>query len=135
MESSCAIPGVYETAIAGITEPDYRAVLQVNLGATLFVTQAVVGKLQAAGQGGSIINVSSQMGHVGGPNRAVYAASKHAVEGLTKALAIELSVESFFINPTIARLMDAIGEGGSARPAEEAALPLRSDRSWAPLAA
>lgn len=84
--------------LAGITEPDYQAVLQINLGATLFVTQSVVGKLQAAGLGGSIINVSSQMGHVGGPNRAVYAASKHAVEGLTKALAIELGASNIRIN-------------------------------------
>jgi NAD(P)-dependent dehydrogenase (short-subunit alcohol dehydrogenase family) len=84
--------------LAGVTPADYQAVMQVNLGATLFVTQAVAGKMQAAGQGGSIINVSSQMGHVGGPNRAVYAASKHAVEGLTKALAIELGASNIRIN-------------------------------------
>jgi NAD(P)-dependent dehydrogenase (short-subunit alcohol dehydrogenase family) len=41
--------------------------------------------------GGSIINVSSQMGHVGGPNRSVYCASKWAMEGWTKALAIDLA--------------------------------------------
>lgn len=86
------------SAIAGITEPDYQAVLQLNLAATLFMSQAVVGKLQATGQGGSIINVSSQMGHVGGPNRAVYAASKHAVEGLTKAMAIELGASNIRVN-------------------------------------
>ena len=86
------------SAIAGITEPDYQAVMQLNLGATLFVSQAVAGKLQAAGQGGSIINISSQMGHVGGPNRAVYAASKHAVEGLTKAMAIELGASNIRVN-------------------------------------
>ncbi|MBO9589713.1 SDR family oxidoreductase [Devosia sp.] len=86
------------SAIAGITEPDYQAVLQLNLAATVFVSQAVVGKLQDAGQAGSIINVSSQMGHVGGPNRAIYAASKHAVEGLTKAMAIELGASNIRVN-------------------------------------
>ena len=84
--------------LAGVTPADYQAVMQINLAATLFVTQAVVGKLQAAGLPGSIINVSSQMGHVGGPNRAVYAASKHAVEGLTKALAIELGASNIRVN-------------------------------------
>ncbi|MCR6633704.1 SDR family oxidoreductase [Devosia sp.] len=86
------------SSVAGITEPDYQAVMQLNLAATVFVSQAVVGKLQAAGQGGSIINVSSQMGHVGGPNRAIYAASKHAVEGLTKAMAIELGASNIRVN-------------------------------------
>lgn len=84
--------------IAGITESDYQAVMQLNLAATIFVTQAVVWRLQATGQGGSVINISSQMGHVGGPNRAVYAASKHAVEGLTKAMAIELGASNIRLN-------------------------------------
>ena len=86
------------SSIGGITEPDYQAVMQLNLAATIFVSQAVVARLQAVGQGGSIINVSSQMGHVGGPNRAVYAASKHAVEGLTKAMAIELGASNIRVN-------------------------------------
>lgn len=84
--------------IAGITPQDYQAVMQLNLGATLFVTQAVVARLRGAGQPGSIINISSQMGHVGGPDRAVYVASKHAVEGLTKAMAIELGASNIRIN-------------------------------------
>lgn len=86
------------SAFADIAEPDYQAVMQLNLASTLFVSQAVVARLKAAGQGGSIINVSSQMGHVGGPNRAVYAASKHAVEGLTKAMAIELGASNIRVN-------------------------------------
>src|SRR5690606_8438308 len=52
----------------------------------------------AAGQGGAIINISSQMGHVGGPKRAVYSASKHAVEGLTKAMAIEMGASNIRVN-------------------------------------
>jgi len=84
--------------IAGITPVNYQAVMNLNLGATLFVSQAVVAGLIAANLPGSIINVSSQMGHVGGPNRAVYAASKFAVEGLTKAMAIELGPNSIRVN-------------------------------------
>jgi NAD(P)-dependent dehydrogenase (short-subunit alcohol dehydrogenase family) len=52
----------------------------------------------AAGRGGAIINISSQMGHVGGPNRTVYCASKHALEGLTKAMAIELAPHRIRVN-------------------------------------
>lgn len=81
-----------------ITETDYQAVMQLNLAATLFVSQALTARLRETGQGGSIINVSSQMGHVGGPRRAVYAASKHAVEGLTKAMAIELGPLNIRVN-------------------------------------
>lgn len=81
-----------------ITPENYRAVMDVNLGATIFVSQAVVGRLIAAGKPGSIIHISSQMGHVGGPRRAVYAASKHAVEGLTKAMAIELGPHTIRVN-------------------------------------
>jgi len=84
--------------LAGITEADYQAVMQLNLGATLFVSQAVAGRLRQAGLSGSIITISSQMGHVGGPDRAVYAASKHAVEGLTKAMAIELGASNIRVN-------------------------------------
>jgi NAD(P)-dependent dehydrogenase (short-subunit alcohol dehydrogenase family) len=64
----------------------------------LFVSQAVVARLIASGQPGSIIHISSQMGHVGGPSRAVYAASKFAVEGLSKAMAIELGAHSIRVN-------------------------------------
>ncbi len=86
------------SSFADITPVNYRAVMDLNLAATLFVSQAVVGKLVAGGRPGSIIHVSSQMGHVGGPNRAVYAASKHAVEGLTKAMAIELGPNNIRVN-------------------------------------
>ncbi|WIJ23834.1 SDR family NAD(P)-dependent oxidoreductase [Devosia sp. RR2S18] len=80
------------------TETDYRAVMDLNLAATIFVSQAVVRRLLATGQGGSIINISSQMGHVSGPRRSIYAASKHAVEGLTKGMAIELGASNIRVN-------------------------------------
>lgn len=71
------------------TEADFDAVMAVNLRGAYFVAQAVAKGLRDAGRGGSIIQISSQMGHVGGPDRAVYCASKHALEGMTKAMAIE----------------------------------------------
>ncbi len=73
-----------------VTEADYDAVLDLNLRAAFFAAQAVARGMHAAAIRGSIINVSSQMGRVGGPRRSVYSASKHALEGMTKAAAIEL---------------------------------------------
>ncbi|MDB5506424.1 MAG: 3-oxoacyl-ACP reductase [Devosia sp.] len=90
--------GARHSSFAAITETDYRAVIDLNLTSTLFVSQAVVGKLVAENRPGSIIHISSQMGHVGGPNRAVYAASKFAVEGLARSMAIELGVHGIRVN-------------------------------------
>lgn len=81
-----------------VTPVNYQAVMDLNLAATLFVSQAVVARLVAANLPGSLIHISSQMGHVGGPNRAVYAASKFAVEGLSKAMAIELGAHNIRVN-------------------------------------
>lgn len=77
---------------------DYDAVMALNLRAAFVVAQAVARGLRDAGKPGSIIHVSSQMGHVGGHNRTVYCASKHALEGLTKAMAIELGPLGIRVN-------------------------------------
>jgi NAD(P)-dependent dehydrogenase (short-subunit alcohol dehydrogenase family) len=90
--------GARHAGFLDVTEADYEAVLALNLKSTLFLSQAVARKLVAAGRPGSIINVTSQMGHVGGPNRTVYSASKFAVEGLTKAMAIELGPHNIRVN-------------------------------------
>ena len=66
-----------------VTEEDYDIVSELNVRAALFVAKAVAESLVKAGLPGSIINVSSQMGHVGGPKRTVYCATKHALEGAT----------------------------------------------------
>ena len=80
------------------TAEDFDAVMTVNLRGAYFLSQAVAKGLIAAGQPGSLINISSQMGHVGGMERAVYCASKFAVEGFTKAMAIEFGPHNIRIN-------------------------------------
>ena len=84
--------------LVDVTEDDYDAVLDLNLRAAFFLAQAVARRLMAAGRPGSIINVSSQMGHVGAANRSIYCASKWALEGLTKAMAVELAPHGIRVN-------------------------------------
>ena len=81
-----------------VSEGDYDAVFGLNVRAAFFVAQAVVAKMLASKRAGSIINMSSQMGHVGAANRTVYCASKHAIEGLTKAMAVELGASGIRVN-------------------------------------
>jgi NAD(P)-dependent dehydrogenase (short-subunit alcohol dehydrogenase family) len=85
-------------SIIEVTEEDYDAVLDLNLKAALFVAQAVAKELLAADRPGSIINVSSQMGHVGGAGRSLYSASKFGLEGLTKCMAIDLAPHGIRVN-------------------------------------
>ncbi|MGV9800205.1 SDR family NAD(P)-dependent oxidoreductase [Mycobacterium sp. NPDC003449] len=81
-----------------ITPDSYAAVMAVNVEATLFVTQRAVERMRAGGRGGSIVSISSQMGHVGGPRRTLYCTSKWALEGMTKALALELAGDGIRVN-------------------------------------
>jgi NAD(P)-dependent dehydrogenase (short-subunit alcohol dehydrogenase family) len=86
-----------------VTEADFDAIIGLNLRGCFFAAQAVAQGMMAAGLRGSIINISSQMGHVGGPNRGVYCASKWAMEGWTKAMAIDLApfgIRANTIGPT-----------------------------------
>lgn len=80
------------------TQEDFDKVIGINVRGAYFLTQAVARGLLAARRPGSLINISSQMAHVGGQERAVYCASKHAVEGFTKAMAIELGPEKIRVN-------------------------------------
>lgn len=81
-----------------VTEPDFDAVIALNLRAAFFAAQSVAQAMAAAKIRGSIINISSQMGLVGGPRRSVYSATKHAMEGFTKAAALELGPLGIRIN-------------------------------------
>ena len=81
-----------------VTVDDFDAIMGLNVRAAYFVAQAVARRLIAAKEPGSIVNISSQMGHVGAARRTVYCASKHAMEGFTKAMAIELAPHNIRVN-------------------------------------
>lgn len=81
-----------------VTEEHYDRVMNLNVRAAFVVAQAVAKIMIARGNGGSIIHMSSQMGHVGAPNRAVYCTSKHAIEGLAKAMAWDLAPHGIRVN-------------------------------------
>jgi NAD(P)-dependent dehydrogenase (short-subunit alcohol dehydrogenase family) len=72
--------------------------LALNVRALYRTSQSAVRVMLRAGTGGSIIHMSSQMGHVGAARRTVYCMTKHAVEGLTKALAVELAPRGIRVN-------------------------------------
>jgi NAD(P)-dependent dehydrogenase (short-subunit alcohol dehydrogenase family) len=73
------------------------AYLSLNVRALFVTAQAAARRMVGSGSG-VIINMSSQMGHVGGPNRTVYCMTKHAVEGLTKAMALDLASYGIRVN-------------------------------------
>ncbi|MGB4112828.1 MAG: SDR family NAD(P)-dependent oxidoreductase, partial [Yoonia sp.] len=88
------------------SDTDFDAVSDLNIKGAYFLTRAVAKGLIAAGKQGSLINISSQMAHVGGIDRAVYSATKHAVEGFTKSMAIEWGAHGIRVNticPTFIR--------------------------------
>lgn len=88
------------------TMDDYQAVMDVNVRGAFVLSAEAARGMVAAGKPGSIVHLSSQMGHVGGIERAVYCASKHAVEGMVKAMAIEWGPHNIRINticPTFIR--------------------------------
>ena len=97
-----AVPG----AALETSAEDYQRVMDTNVRGAYFVSVGVAHGMVAAGKGGSIIHISSQMGLVGGPDRSVYCASKHAVEGMVKAFAIEWGPNNIRVNticPTFIR--------------------------------
>lgn len=71
--------------------------LDLNVRAAFVVAQAAA-RVMARTGGGAIVNMSSQMGHVGSARRTVYCATKHAIEGLTKAMAVDLAPYNIRVN-------------------------------------
>lgn len=86
-----------------VSEGDYDAMLGLNVKSAFFVAQGAVRKMLAEEMAGSLIHIGSQMGHVGGVNRSLYCASKWALEGMSKAFALDLAahgIRSNTIAPT-----------------------------------
>ena len=78
-----------------VSEEHLDRLLALNVRAAFLAAQAAAKKMlespERKSRGGAIVNMSSQMGHVGAVNRSVYCLTKHALEGLTKAMALELA--------------------------------------------
>ncbi|WP_243843902.1 SDR family NAD(P)-dependent oxidoreductase [Paraburkholderia caballeronis] len=101
-----------------LTDAELDAMLELNVRAYFVIAQAAVQRMLADGPrrgDACVINVTSQMGHVGAPQRAAYCMTKHAIEGLTKAMAVELAPQRVRVNsigptfidtPLIRRIVD-----------------------------
>jgi len=92
-----------------VSDDHLDTMLDLNVRACFVAAQASVKKMLEAPTrtetGGAVIHISSQMGHVGSPNRTVYCMTKAALEGLTKAMAVELAPQNIRVNsigPTFA---------------------------------
>ncbi|HEX9464326.1 MAG TPA: SDR family oxidoreductase [Alphaproteobacteria bacterium] len=81
-----------------VSVADFDFVMNLNVRAAYFMAQAVAKRLIEACLAGSIINMSSQMGHVGGADRSLYCASKWAMEGFSKSMAIDLAPHRIRVN-------------------------------------
>ncbi len=89
-----------------VDEQLFDEVFAVNVRGAFFLAKAAACAMRRGDHGGTIVTISSQMGHVGAPLRTVYCATKHAVEGMTKALAVELApfgIRAVTISPTFVR--------------------------------
>ncbi len=94
----CNSAGLAKHSKAVDTTPeDYDMVMNINVKAAYFLAQQAAVSMKKQG-GGSIIQISSQMGHVGGQDRAVYCGTKHAIEGINKAMAIEFGADNIRVN-------------------------------------
>ena len=92
----------YPEPFVDVSGEHLDTMLDLNVRACFIAAQAAVKKMledkARADKGGCVIHMSSQMGHVGSPNRTVYCMTKHALEGLTKAMAVELAPKNIRVN-------------------------------------
>ncbi len=84
--------------LVDVTDEDLDYLLEVNVKAAFYIARAAARTMQEAGIQGSIITISSQMGLIGGTDRSVYSATKHALEGMTKSLAWEVGKNGIRVN-------------------------------------
>jgi NAD(P)-dependent dehydrogenase (short-subunit alcohol dehydrogenase family) len=105
-DAAGTVPDILVTA-AGINRPgpitelpldDVLEVIEINVRGTVIACREFGRHLIGAGRPGAVVTVSSQMGVVGYPGRAAYCASKHAINGLTKALALEWAPHAIRVN-------------------------------------
>ncbi|MEL7485623.1 MAG: SDR family oxidoreductase [Pseudomonadota bacterium] len=82
---------------AEVSTENLDFLLNLNVRSMFRTAQAAARVMKISG-GGAIVHMSSQMGHVGSPNRSVYCMTKHAIEGLTKAMAVELAPQKIRVN-------------------------------------
>ncbi|MGF6411598.1 SDR family NAD(P)-dependent oxidoreductase [Paraburkholderia sp. MM5482-R1] len=94
--------------LVAVKDEDIEAMMALNVKAAFYASRAVARGLLEARQGGSFINVSSQMGHVGSRGRTVYCATKHAIEGMTKALAWELGAHGIRVNTVCPTFIETV---------------------------
>jgi SDR family mycofactocin-dependent oxidoreductase len=91
-----------------VTEGDWQDVIDINLTGVWHTAKAAIPHLIGQGTGGSIIITSSAAGLKGTPNVAQYTASKHAVVGLMRTLALELAPHSIRVNSVHPTCVDTI---------------------------
>ncbi len=81
-----------------VTRNNFDVMMALNVRAAFFAAQAVSKSMIQAGIAGSIINMSSQMGHVGSAGRSLYCATKWAMEGFSRCMALELAQHQIRVN-------------------------------------
>ncbi len=93
-----------------VTDEHLDTLIDLNVRSCFVASQAAARKMledsERTQKGGAIINITSQMGHIGSPNRTVYCMTKHAVEGLTKAMAIEMAPHQIRVNSVAPTFVD-----------------------------
>ncbi|MEP4051298.1 MAG: SDR family oxidoreductase [Litorimonas sp.] len=85
----------FPEALVDVSDEHLDKMLDLNVRSTFRISREGVKQMSS---GGSVINITSQMGHVGSPNRTAYCMTKHAIEGLTKAMAVELAPKGIRVN-------------------------------------
>ena len=85
----------FPEALVNVSDEHLDKMLNLNVRSTFRISREGVKQMAS---GGCVINVTSQMGHIGSPNRTAYCMTKHAIEGLTKAMAVELAPENIRVN-------------------------------------
>lgn len=115
--------------VTDVTEEGFAAMFETNVLGTLLGMKHELRVMQAQGSG-SIVNISSTMGERGAANMALYAGSKHAVEGITKSAAIEAAAHGVRVNavapgPTETGMLDRLTGSPEKKAAFYAAIPLK----------